>query len=462
MPVPPFVGPVRGAATLPGSKSLTNRALLLAALVDGPVRLTGVLFSRDTRLMLAALRTLGFAVQEDEAACTVEVVGRGGVIPVGETSIDVGNAGTVARFLTAFLCLHPRGCFWLDGDPAMRRRPMAGLLDALAALGARFTFHGEPGCFPFTLNTKGIPGGDVTLDASASSQLLSALLLVGPACGRPLAVRLAGSTVSAPFVELTRAVLGQFGQQLPPVGPDGAHHLPAGRPYQVAGGTYAIEPDATAASYFMVLPRVVGGHLSLPGLPPDPLQGDAAFAGILPDLGLAVERTSAGWSVAVAGAPAAGPRRIDFNPISDTFLTLAALAPLLPGETWIHGIAHTRHQETDRVAAMAEGLRRLGQGVEETADGDGLRIRPDRAALERLAGNARQGLPLPVLDTFEDHRVAMSFGILGCHDLTGTGIPWLALADPACCRKTFPSFFHQLERLRAAARAGTSTPPPHP
>jgi len=457
----PFRGPVTGRINLPGSKSLTNRALVLAALADGPVRLSGVLFSRDSRLMLDALHRLGFGVAVDEPARTVEVTGQGGRIPVAEATLEVGNAGTVARFLTAFLCLHPNGQYRLDGDAAMRRRPMAGLLDALAALGATFTFHGEAGCFPFTMATHGLHGGEVRLDASASSQLLSALLLVGPAGTAPLTVHLAGPTVSAPFVGLTRSILAQFGQELPPPTASGSHLLPVGRPYRVAAGTYTIEPDATAASYFLALPRVVGGWLHLPGLPAHPLQGDAAFADLLPSLGLTVQRGGDGWAVRTHALPADGPRKVDFNAISDTFLTLAAIAPLLPGETWIHGVAHTRHQETDRIAAMADGLRRLGQEVEETADGDGLRIRPVPAALQALAAAARSGKPVPVLDTYEDHRVAMSFAILGAHDLTGIGLPWLALHDPACCRKTFPDFFHQLDALRTAANA-LACPPNEP
>jgi 3-phosphoshikimate 1-carboxyvinyltransferase len=409
LPILPFTRPVAGDVTLPGSKSITNRALVLAALADQPVELRGALFSRDTHLMIAGLRALGFAVQADESARTIRLVGAGGCIPNAEATIHVGNAGTVARFLTALVCLHPAGRYRFDADEAMRHRPIGPLLDALATRGARASARQ----FPFALQTAGLAGGTVSVDASESSQLLSALLLVAPRAQSRLDVRLVGETVSRPFVAMTERMVSQF------------------RP---APDVYDIEGDATAASYFAALAFVTGGAVRCTGLKlaADALQGDSQFLHLLSQHGL----------LAIDGTELrAGGRRqgitADFNAFSDTFLTLAALAPLLEGPTRISGIAHTRQQETDRVAGMAAELRRLGQEVLETEDGLEIRPRPLVRDVE--------------IETYGDHRFAMSFGVLGCHDLRGDGRPWLAIRDPDCCGKTFPAFFDLLGRLRAAS-----------
>ena len=401
LPIQPFTRPVRGAVVLPGSKSITNRALLLAALADGPVTLTNALFSRDTEIMAAALNQLGIQVETHAAARTMRVVGQGGKIPAATARLHVGNAGTAARFLTAFVCLRPGGEYHFDSDPAMYRRPIGALLDALAAQGATANSRN----FPFILKTAGLAGGTVEVDASESSQLLSALLLVASKARSPLTVKLKGSTVSHPFIAMTERMIRQF----------------ADRP-----ATYAIEADATAASYFQALPLVTGGTLDLPGLVPPAasLQGDAAFVDVL---------------ARVRARKDPSPQTEDFHAISDTFLTLAALAPLLPGPTRITGIAHTRKQETDRVAGMARELRKLGQEVVETEDTLAITPRPLVAGVE--------------IETYHDHRFAMSFGILGCHNLHGDGRAWLSIRDPKCCGKTFPNFFEALAALRADSLA---------
>ena len=405
--IQPFARPVRGVVTLPGSKSITNRALILAALAPQAVTLRGALFSRDTHLMIVALRALGFAVQSDETALTLTVGGRGGEIPVREATLEVGNAGTAARFLTAFVCLHPDGIYHFTGDEAMRRRPISALLDALATQGAEASARN----LPFTLRTGGLPGGDVVLDASESSQLLSALLLIAPHAQSPMSVRLRGETVSRPFVGMTERMVRQFAA------------TPA---------DYAIEGDATAASYFAALAIVTRGSLTLGGLrESEALQGDVGFIRLLENVKL-IQTSGAGISGensrrhSVTG---------DFNDFSDTFLTLAALAPLLDGPTRITGIAHTRKQETDRVAGAARELRRLGQHVIEEEDSLEIHPRPLTPGVE--------------IETYDDHRFAMSFAILGCHDRHGDGRPWLTIRHPACCAKTFPEFFSLLARLHS-------------
>ena len=325
LPILPFTKPVRGSVTLPGSKSITNRALILAALGTKTVTLRGALFSRDSRIMIAALQALGFKVEYDEAALTIRVEGRGGVIPNREAKIDVGNAGTAARFLTAFVCLRPDGVYHFDGDEAMRRRPIGALLQALAMQGAKATSDR----FPFTLRTAGLPGGTVELDASESSQMLSALLMVAPHAKSPLTVKLTSEAGSKPFVVMTEAMVQQFG-----AGPV----------------DYDIEGDASAGSYFLALPLVTGGTLNFTNYGGG-LQGDVKFREVVAAVGSARRAVTQ-----------------NFREFSDTFLTLAALAPLLDGPTKISGIAHTRKQETDRVAGMARELTKLGQHVIETED----------------------------------------------------------------------------------------------
>jgi 3-phosphoshikimate 1-carboxyvinyltransferase len=438
LPIAPFTRPADGAVTLPGSKSLTNRALLLAALCGDTVELRGALFSEDTEIMSAALREVGIPVEADRAANIFRVYSAGGHLPDSDATIHVGNAGTAARFLTALCAAAGRGTYHFDGVEAMRRRPMGGLLDALAKLGAKFDFLGQPGCFPFELHASGLRGGTVEIDARESSQMLSALLMVAPLASAPLRIRLVGD-VRWPFVAMTLRQMAQFGQPTTELAlrPAAEFDVPWGRAF-AAPAAYQIEPDATAASYFLALPLATGGSVRLAGLPArgDSLQGDLAFVDVLASVGLHIQRDG---DTLVSSLPAGTkPRGIDadFNTFSDTFLTLAALAPLLEGPTTIRGLAHTRKQETDRVAGMAAELKRLGQEVVETEDTLVITPRPLRAA---------------ELETYRDHRFAMSFGVLGCRNLRGDGQPWITVRDPGCCAKTFPNFFEVLAGLRASS-----------
>jgi 3-phosphoshikimate 1-carboxyvinyltransferase len=419
LPILPFTRPARGEVILPGSKSITNRALLLAALCDRPVTLTGALFSEDTHLMSEALRKLGFTVEADPQALTLRVADQATGFTVGEADLFVGLAGTAARFLTALCAAAPRGVYRLDGVPQMRKRPMRGLIEALRQLGADVRCTGEEGFFPLEIRARGLRGGAVKLDASESSQLLSALLMVAPLAAAEIDVTLSGS-VRWTFVEMTLRQMHDFGIQAVV---ESKTRLKVGPGKYRATANYAIEPDATAASYFQALPNVVGGDVSLPGLRPrqSTLQGDAAFADV-------VGRVRSRRKGELLDE--------NFHEISDTFLTLAAIAPLLDGPTRITGIAHTRKQETDRVAGMARELTRLGQRVIETEDSLEIHPRPLRAG--------------ETIETYGDHRFAMSFGILGCYNLHGGAEPkpWLTIKNPACCAKTFPHFFELLESLR--------------
>ena len=445
LPIIPFRQPLDHCLQLPGSKSITNRALILAALAKGKTRLEGALFSRDTQIMLEALKQLGFECSNEPSDQTITVRGEGGTIPNSAATIHVGNAGTAARFITAFLALHPNGIYQLDGDPAMRTRPMSGLLNALQTLdAAEFEFHGEPGHFPFTMKTKGYNGGSVEVDASASSQILSALLLSAPAGSGN--IQLICSDVRPAYVAITLKMREAFGAE--PVKSDAkdTYSLESLCYKAPESGTYSIEPDLSAASYFMALTLIQGGTIKLPNLSPKPLQGDAYFAEVLVHHGLKVTTTANQWHIERTSLSSYEEHReINFNAFSDTFLTYAAIAPLLGGSVRISGIGHTRRQETDRIAGMANELSKLGQLVKE--DDDALTIHSQLDELRARALHGRANDKLLEIETYEDHRFAMSFGILGCFDLLDDGKPWLAIKDPECCGKTFPDFFKTLEML---------------
>jgi len=408
LPIIPFTRPVKATVILPGSKSITNRSLILGALGNNTITLRGALFSRDTQIMVAALRALGFAVETDETALTITITGQNGEIPKREATIHVGNAGNVARFVTALVCLREDGIYHFDGDEAMRSRPIGSLLDALATQGAQADARN----FPFTLKTAGLPGGMVELDASESSQMLSALLLVGSHARTPFRISLTGAPGSRPFVTMTEKMIGQI---------------------EADPTTYHIEGDASAATYFLTLPLIVGGELTLPNYRGS-LQGDVKFLEVLEQIGLQANTSDdeQRFTGDIRGKYMGVTQ--NFREFSDTFLTLAALAPLLDGPTKITGIAHTRKQETDRVAGMARELKKLGQHVIELEDSLEIHPRP------LLSGQE--------IETYHDHRFAMSFGILGCHDLHKNGTPWLAIKDPGCCSKTYPHFFDVLEQVR--------------
>jgi 3-phosphoshikimate 1-carboxyvinyltransferase len=436
--------------------------MLLAALGDGPTVLTGALFSDDTQIMAEALRRLGFEVGEDPARSEIRIVGRSGAIPARAADLSVGLAGTAARFLTALCAAAEKGVYRLDGVPQMRKRPMRGLVEALRSMGADIRCPGEEGHYPLEIHAHGLRGGEVKIDAGESSQMVSALMLVAPLADEPLIIEAAGK-VRMPFIQMTRRVMEAFGAS------GSEKNGAASGPKIIIGGKrgkirspgrFAIEPDATAASYFLALPLATRGSVFLPNLRAareTTLQGDAAFIEVLNSIGATVgeseSRPAEAHSRGVVGVRAAcdasanlrGTER-DFSQFSDTFLTLAALSPILEGPTLISGIAHTRRQESDRVAGAARELRKLGQKVVDTEDS--LSVAPQPDELRRIAGGGSVEI-----QTYGDHRFAMSFAILGCHDLRGDGRPWIAIQDPSCCAKTFPNFFELLEGLRQSSLA---------
>lgn len=448
LPIRPIRGKIDGTLVLPGSKSITNRALILAALSSGQTQLGGALFSRDTKIMIAALNALGFKLVAEEAALTIQIEGLGGVIPNSEATINVGNAGTAARFLTAFVASKAGGIYYLDGDPAMRERPMSGLLQALVDLGAaELEFHKKTNHFPFTLRAKGYHGGVASVDARASSQILSALLLSASLGG---AIKLKSSDVRQHYVGLTLEMLQSFGAAPIAISLEGEYALASARYTAPKSGHYAIEPDLSAASYFFALTLIQGGSLRIPNIGCNPLQGDSRFVDVLFYHGLRLDMKQDEWFVSCEYPHEIQKehREIDFNHISDTFLTYAAIAPLLGKSVSITGIGHTRYQETDRIKGMAEELSKLGQLVKE--EEGALTIEPKLSELRVRALQAREAGKLLTVETYEDHRFAMSFAVLGSYDLLGDGKPWLAIKDPNCCAKTFPDFFITLESFRHA------------
>ncbi len=425
----PLPAPPRGEWRVPGSKSITNRALLLAALADGESRLEGVLQSDDTRHMRDGLVALGIDVIEEDA--TTWIV-RGGRSRLRAPSRDlfVGNSGTTVRFLTALAALVP-GPVTLAGDEHMAKRPIQDLVDALGQLGVRVEC--PTGCPPLTVHGEaGRRGGweaaPIVMRGDRSSQYLSAMLMAGAVADAPLEIAIEGTLVSRPYVGITERMVADFGGSV--VFDDGRFvvtPVPALRPR-----TYVIEPDASAASYALALAAASRGDLIVPGLGRDALQGDVAFADVLARAGARVTYDARG--IRVEGGDLRGLDE-DMHHISDTVMTLAAIAPLADGPTTIRNVANIRIKETDRLAATVAELRRLGQHV--THGDDWLRIdpRPITPALVR---------------SYSDHRMAMSFAVLGA---IRDGV---TIEDPACVAKTYPGFWEDLGALYAAQGAAIS------
>lgn len=422
--IQPVTRPVSGTIRPPGSKSLTNRALIVAALAEGTSRLTGVLDSRDTQVMIDSLRRLGIAVNHSPADHTADVTGCSGRLLVNAADLWLENSGTSIRFLTA-VCALGHGRFRLDGNTRMRERPIGDLLSSLRDFGISITSELGTDCPPVVLNGTGLPGGTTTVNANVSSQFLSAILMASPCAASSVEIQLAGEMVSEPYVEMTLEVMSQFGVTVDRSEP-GRYRI---APQSYHGREYDIEPDASAASYFFAAAAVTGGEVTVEGLSATALQGDVHFVGALEQMGCEVTWNPS--SITVRGRLLRGID-IDMNAISDTAQTLACVAPFATGPTRIRNVAHMRHKETDRVGAVVTELTRLGLNVEEHPDG--MTIHP---------GALRPG----TVATYDDHRMAMSFSLLGLRT------PGIVIADPGCTSKTYPHFFDDLDRLCHSARS---------
>ena len=416
-PVTPAAGPLDATVSIPGSKSLTNRALVCAALAEGPSTVDGALVADDSEAMRTALAALGAGIARDPSSGRLLVTGTGGRLRPGPLALDMRLSGTTSRFLLPVVALG-EGEYRIDGAPPLRARPMGPVLDGIRTLGAEVREEGEPGCLPVTIVAPGgLDGGEVAVAGDLSSQFLSGLLLAAPYARGGVRLRLTTTLVSRPYVELTQAVMGAFGVD---VGPD--LDVPAGR-YRATA--YVVEPDASTASYFLAAAALVGGRVTVKGLGAGTRQGDARLADLLAAMGAEVERTATTTTVTGTGR-LRGLGRVDLADMPDQAQTLAALAPFADGPTEVTGVGFIRGHETDRIAAVVTELGRLGVAARETDDG--FVVEPGTPRPARVA-------------TYDDHRMAMSFALVGLR------VPGVEIEDPDCVAKTFPGFWAALDGL---------------
>ncbi len=425
----PFTEAIDATATPPGSKSITNRALLCAALSPGESAIERPLWSDDTQAMLQGLRALGVDIDGEGGSETVTVRGCAGRLRAGPVALDARLSGTTSRFLAAAVALG-NGEYRIDAEPSMRARPMGASIELLRQLDAQVVEEGEPGHLPLTVTAlrheSSGRGAHVEVRGDVTSQALSGLLMIGPCLPGGLEVQLATELVSRPYVELTVAVMRAFGAEV---------HSPSARSFVVAGGgyrgpadgRYRVEPDATAATYLLGAVAVRGGRMVVAGLGSASLQGDVHFADVLEQMGARVTRRPHSIEMTV-NAPLRGVD-VDLSTMSDTAQTLAAVAVFASGPTRVRGIGFVRGKETDRIAAVVAELKRLG--IDAAEEADGFLVHP--------------GTPHPgVVRTYDDHRMAMSFALIGLR------APGIRIADPGCVAKTFPGYFAMLESLRPA------------
>lgn len=401
---------------IPGSKSVTARALFLGACASGLTYLRRPLVSDDTEAFADGLAALGYEVQR--SGDDVVLMGSPAGPPATSAGVYCRDAGTAARFLPA-LAAAGHGTFRFDASPQLRRRPVGPMVAALRDLGVTVTYEDADGHLPLTVTSDGLAGGQITLDASVSSQFLTGLLMAAPLARDGLAITVTG-LVSAPYVDMTVRMMRQFGTK---VTRDGDTFTVRSAGY--AARSFTVEPDASAASYFFAAAAVTGQTAFVPGLGADSLQGDVAFARVLKRMGATVEVWPDG--LAVTGTGPLHGAEVNMRDISDTMPTLAAIAPFADGPVRIVDVANTRVKESDRVDACAVNLRRLG--IEVATGPDWIEIWP---------GDPKAAM----IDCRGDHRIAMSFSV------TGLRTPGLTLDDPACVRKTFPDFHTVLAGLR--------------
>ncbi|HCR72375.1 MAG TPA: 3-phosphoshikimate 1-carboxyvinyltransferase [Anaerolineae bacterium] len=420
MRIIPITHPLNATVRVPGSKSITNRALLIASLANGTTKLTNALFSDDSKYFSQALQTLGFDMQLDEANHEMTVTGLGGKIPAKKAELFIGNAGTAARFLSAFLTLG-NGEYVIDGEPRMRERPIGDLIDSLKQLGVKI--EAENNCPPVKILASGLSGGKTKIAGDISSQFLSALLMVAPYAKSPIEIELITELNSKPYVDMTIEVMKEFGVEIQrqnyslfTIYP--STYLPI--------TNYQIESDASAASYFFAAPAICGGNVTVENISHKSLQGDVAFVDVLQKMGCVV--TESDNSITINRPSSIVGIDVDMRDIPDTAQTLAAVAPFANSPTRIRGIASARVKETDRVSATCNELKRLGVQVDEHEDG--MTIYPC------------QDFQPASIKTYNDHRMAMAFSLMG---LRFDGV---TIENPACVSKTFPNYYEVLESLR--------------
>lgn len=416
MLITPISHPLNATVRVPGSKSLTNRALLIAALAEGRTTLTNALFSDDSRYFANALQTLGFDICLDPTRAEMTVTGLGGRIPAEQAELFIGNAGTAARFLTAFLTL-AKGEFMIEGEPRMRERPIRDLIVALKQLGANLETRNN--CPPVKIFASELPGGKTKIAGNISSQFLSALLMVAPYAQSPVDIEVTTELNSKPYVDMTLSIMGDFGVS---VERDGYQFFRIPNTNYESRIKYSIESDASAASYFFAAPAICGGTVCVENISRQSVQGDIAFLNVLAQMGCTVEETD--HCIQVTGNSFLRGLDVDMRDIPDTAQTLAVIAPFAFTPTRIRGIASARVKETDRVTATCAELTRLGVRVDEHEDG--MTIYPC------------DDIRPTTVQTYNDHRMAMAFSLIGLR------VPGIKIENPGCVSKTFPNYFEVL------------------
>ncbi len=414
---------ISGSITLPGSKSLSNRVLLLAMLSEGETFIENLLDSDDVRRMIDALAKLKILYEEDRPSKKIRVKGEGGRIPVDKAELFLGNAGTAIRPLTAALTLG-HGRFVLDGIERMRERPIQDLLDGLNQLGAQVRSINNTGCPPVEIIANGLPGGVTKLSGAISSQYLSAILLTSPYAQTPVEIRIKDHLVSIPYVEMTIRLMNRFGVNVDVSEDFKSFHINAPQSYK-SPKTYFVEGDASSASYFLAGAAITGGTVTVIGCGTDSLQGDAQFAKIMEMMGAEVQ-----WEanqITVRGSGNLKGIDVDMNEMPDAAMTLAVAALFAKGTTAIRNIYNWRLKETERLKAVSSELKKLGAAVEEGEDY--IIIEPPEKLLSAE------------IATYDDHRMAMAFSLAACGEVP------ITILDPSCVSKTFPDYFDQLSKL---------------
>ena len=425
--IQPITRPFAAKMSPPGSKSLTNRALVIAALADGVSTLNNILFADDTLVMLDALAKLGYRLNIDRPGDVVQVHGAAGKVPRDSAEIFCGNSGTTIRFLTA-LCALGKGEFALDGIPRMRQRPIGPLVDLLRNIGSRIEYPLADGFPPVKVIADGLAGGALSFGAEQSSQFLSAVLMASPFTRDETSVELASHQTSWPYVSMTMRLMDEFGVTCelyrdPETQEPRRIYVPQGI---YRGREYAVEPDASNATYFLALAAIhPGSRITITGLGKHSLQGDVAFADVLRQMG--AEVTVEKHSIAIHGAGGLTGIDVDLSHMPDAAQTLAVVALFADGPTTIRGLHTLRFKETDRLAALSTELTKLGANV--AIENDTLTIDPPKT------------IRPAAIDTYDDHRMAMSFA------LAGTKSPGIVIKDSQCVAKTYPEFFQDLERI---------------
>ena len=437
----PIPHPLNASVRVPGSKSLTNRALLIAALAKGKTTLSNALFSDDSHYFANALQKSGFDVLLDAKNKSMTIIGLGGEIPAQKANLFIGNAGTAARFLTAFLTLG-NGEYILDGEPRMRERPIGDLVDALEELGAKIQSprsddfsrpereglkplprEGDEIYPPLKIAASHLKGGKTQIAGNISSQYLSALLMIAPYAQNPIEIEIITELNSKPYIDMTLSIMRDFGVDVERNGYKSFKIKPT---LYSPISNYKIESDASAASYFFAAPSVCGGTVCVENISRKSVQGDIDFLDVLTEMGCKINESDN--SIEVIGATKLSGVDVNMRHISDTAQTLAAIAPFASSPTRIRGIASARVKETDRVSAVCTELKRLGVKVEEYEDG--MKIYPC------------ENIKPATIQTYNDHRMAMAFSLIGLR------VPNIEIENPDCVSKTFPNYFNVLDKLR--------------